>query len=413
MDNYFRYCTEKKLHYVDYANTKTVKSKSIGNFVYCVTNSKNEDIEYKELYGLTISIVTDNLIFIKEHISECEFDDEELVRKITSAYLDYKGFNSKEIDTQYDKYLSDSIVELMYRDVNNKKEENELLLANTMTRIEELRTEIGVQYNRMRSLLNTSITFNKEEVLKEITEEINYIRHHDKTESINIIPIGFEIITKRIKLYEPINDTYYRIDPVKIIINIRENKVSIFAANGVGKDAYWDNCPHPHISGSGFACFGNIEHQISEYINEGNLYNLYVLLISFLSTCDIDDPAGAQVTVWDEIDENWTVIKEGHIRRRKYCELCEEYYDEDEMFEMYDGELICNYCAEEHARECANCGRMFYHEDLHDHDIGLICSECYENLDERAAHGGARGIDMGPRNELEEMLIETIRGNIL
>lgn len=412
MDNYFKYCTEKELHYVDYANTKTVKSKSIGNFVYCITNSKNEDIEYKKLYGLTVSVVADNLIFIKEYIDEFGFC-EELIRKITSAYLDYKGFNSKEIDIKYDEYVSDCIVELMYKDVNSKKEENELLLANTMARIEELRTEIGVQYNRMRSLLNTSITFNKEEILKQITEEVNFIRNHDKTESVAVISIGFEIITKRIKLYEPVNDKYYRIDPVKIIINIRENKVSIYAANDIGKDAYWDNSPHPHISGSGFACFGNIEHQVSQYINEGELYSLYVLLISFLSTCDVNDPAGAEITVWDEIDENWTTIKEGYARRRKYCELCEEYYDEDEMVEMYDGELICNYCYEEHGYECANCGRRFYREDLLEHHTGPVCSECYENLELEESERRECRVDISPRDELEEMLVEAIRRNVL
>lgn len=411
MDNYFKYCTEKELHYVGYANTKTVKSKSIGNFVYCITNSKNEDIEYKELYGLTVSVVADNLIFIKEYVDESGFY-EELIRKITSAYLDYKGFNSKEIDIKYDEYVSDCIVELMYKDVNSKKEENELLLADTMVRIEELRTEIGVQYNRMRSLLNTSITFNKEEVLKQITEEVNFIRNHDKTESVTVISTGFEIITKRIKLYEPVNDKYYRIDPVKIIINIRENQVSIYAANGIGKVAYWDNSPHPHISGSGFACFGNIEHQVSQYINEGELYSLYVLLISFLSTCDVNDPAGAEITVWDEIDENWTTIKEGYARRRKYCELCEEYYDEDEMVEMYDGELICNYCYEEHGYECANCGRRFYRENLLEHHTEQICSECYENLELEESERRECRVDISPRDELEEMLVEAIRGNV-
>lgn len=412
MDNYFKYCTEKELHYVDYANTKTVKSKSIGNFVYCITNSKNEDIEYKELYGLTVSVVADNLIFIKEYIDESGFC-EELIRKITSAYLDYKGFNSKEIDIKYDEYVSDCIVELMYEDVNSKKEENELLLANTMARIEELRTEIGVQYNRMRSLLNISITFNKEEVLKQITEEVNFIRNHDKTESVAVISTGFEIITKRIKLYEPVNDKYYRIDPVKIIINIRKNQVSIYAANGIGENAYWDNSPHPHISGSGFACFGNIEHQVSQYINEGELYSLYVLLISFLSTCDVNDPAGAEITVWDEIDENWTTIKEGYTRRRKYCELCEEYYDENEMVEMYDGELICNYCYEEHGYECANCGRRFYRENLLEHHTEQICSECYENLELEESERRECRVDISPRDELEEMLVETIRRNVL
>jgi len=47
--------------------------------------------------------------------------------------------------------------------------------------------------------------------------------------------------------------------------------------------------PHPHIDTDGLPCFGNIREAVFKFFSEYDVYNLVVLLVSFLSTYRRDD----------------------------------------------------------------------------------------------------------------------------
>lgn len=71
-----------------------------------------------------------------------------------------------------------------------------------------------------------------------------------------------------------------------------------------------------------------------------------------------------------------------------WCELCGHVHgaeeEEDEAIYAYDWRhnlvTVCPYCAEEHVRECDDCGEMFLISAIREDDFGnAVCEDCYED----------------------------------
>ena len=65
------------------------------------------------------------------------------------------------------------------------------------------------------------------------------------------------------------------------------------------------------------------------------------------------------------------------------CVHCEEYFDEDEMTMVYEGEWVCPSCLEENYTQCELCGE-YWADDTIRHDVEIageekrICINCYD-----------------------------------
>lgn len=61
------------------------------------------------------------------------------------------------------------------------------------------------------------------------------------------------------------------------------------------------------------------------------------------------------------------------------CHLCDEYYCEEEFVTLYDGEQICQYCAEDGVTKCTECEELFFTDD-----VSTICPYCEEDAKKAA-----------------------------
>lgn len=61
------------------------------------------------------------------------------------------------------------------------------------------------------------------------------------------------------------------------------------------------------------------------------------------------------------------------------CDDCGEYFDEDDLTEVADGDLICSNCLERHYYQCDKCGEYFTASRVNILDNGkTLCDDCYE-----------------------------------
>ena len=267
-------------------------------------------------------------------------------------------------------------------------------------------------YNRWQSieiLLDSKKDTTK--IIDKITKEITMIQEHKSYDSMRFFDDSLIIETKHLYITEPYTGRRYSLGRMSFKIPLLNHKsVNIWNLTET-RDGHGTDMHHPHIFQAGEPCWGNTEPMIADYIATKEYYALFVTMLNFCQTVDIDDCAGWYVSCWDEVDEDNYIIRDGHRPTPDeydgygcgddsydyYCEVCDiGIYDGDEHYcadcdgyycdehaSYYDelGRSLCHECRTEHYYSCTDCGRLM-HEDCVDYyteDDEPICQNCYEN----------------------------------
>jgi hypothetical protein len=129
----------------------------------------------------------------------------------------------------------------------------------------------------------------------------------------------------------------YHFDPYEVEVNLRLGKV--FISGGTNVNGYI----HPHVTDEkSNVCWGNIGHLISRLAGELDMFGLFQLVSTFLSSYNASDPY-QKIERWDpdyeEVEEEESPYCSycddyGHTISECdscwWCEHCDEYVDHDE-----------------------------------------------------------------------------------
>lgn len=68
---------------------------------------------------------------------------------------------------------------------------------------------------------------------------------------------------------------------------------------------------------------------------------------------------------------------------RRMCECCEEYFDEDELYDVCDEDgdeiPVCESCRDNNFTFCSRCDDYYPDESMRDTHYGPVCPHCFEN----------------------------------
>lgn len=199
-------------------------------------------------------------------------------------------------------------------------------------------------------------------------KDLDQIIKLEKVSDIQIIDNKFHIFTNDIYIYNSKGKRYYG-GKYKIVFDIFTSDVRFFNLNNSRKGFWTAHDPHPHVNGEdGSPCLGNVTETIVELSSQAELYALVITFINFLESVNLEDPAGANIIRWDEVDEEGNIIKKG---------LDSDEDNEDDEYDEYE-DLV----------ECPECGEMvntLYPVYLNIDEEGpfeetSVCLDCRDNL---------------------------------
>ena len=228
-----------------------------------------------------------------------------------------------------------------------------------------------------------------ERLLKEVENIANY-----KTTK-KIILTSDEIIVQTNTLYinEEVEEKRYLLGEMEIHMptNVCDG-IRLYNLTGT-RNAYSTGMHHPHVFAEGDPCLGSFSKTITECRARDNFFGLYLTLINFCRTVDIEDDAGKYIIAWDEVDEEGNIICEGKEKGYTVCEICgrdieeEDAYTCDECgrticgncFTYIGDDIICDDCLSERYTRCDICGEYHLNEEMTTDDMNLnVCDRCFE-----------------------------------
>lgn len=184
-----------------------------------------------------------------------------------------------------------------------------------------------------------------------------------------------------------------------IYLGISDSRVEIYnIEKDMGGYGYWTkNDPHPHVNGeNGKPCLGGIESHLMMAISEYKYDIAATMILEFLQSVNISDPAGAKYTGWDRYDScgNYYNAEDGMTM----CSICEETFDEDNIYTCNDCNdnicdgcsiyisgndyYVCENCYEANYNNCSNCGDNYSSDSMYYHVNGSVfCRGCLEEGD--------------------------------
>lgn len=196
-----------------------------------------------------------------------------------------------------------------------------------------------------------------------IANDLDLIMKNEKVVDIKITEQNLKVMTHELYIYDEKGNKYIG---GEYIIDVKLSNSDIRISGNRGHKGYWsDKDPHPHVSGeSGKVCFGNLSSTVAELCAQNELYALILSCIDFLENVDIKDYAGKNIKYYDKIDEDGSVIEKnpedmGLVK----CDNCGEYFDPDEMMQVYD------------TIDIYNDGSADYGDTLN------VCDNCREDCD--------------------------------
>lgn len=146
----------------------------------------------------------------------------------------------------------------------------------------------------------------------------------------------------------------YHFDPFEVEVNLRQGKV--FIGGGSNVNGY----VHPHVTDEkSNVCWGNIGHLVSRLAGELDLFGLFQLVHSFLSSYNSGDPY-QKIERWDPDYE------EPSDEEEPYCSYCDDY---GHTISECDSCWWCDHCNEyvDHDEEdCPNRPKDESEEESHD-----------------------------------------------
>lgn len=317
------------------------------------------------------------------------------------------------------------VEELLNYLVEGVKERAKNEVENSRKRIDDLTNMIKLEVEKYLTNKSVMETVDIEKETKEkITKDIELIRQHKNTKEVFVTKTSIIVYTNELYFYEPKRERTYYLGNMQITMPIRTGSSSSNSDYKIQNltdmvTACGENCQHPHVFNGGNVCWGNVGTQIITFAANKEFYALYISILSFLQTCNIEDEAGKYAGNWKMVDNetkeflteeqireitkndtigprrivNDDVDEEGmmecsacgaavHEDEVYFCDDCEEYYC-DACATYHEGidRVVCNDCAENYTR-CEECGEIVCEGDevyLEGH--GTVCAYCADRMD--------------------------------
>lgn len=230
---------------------------------------------------------------------------------------------------------------------NNLKQRHQALIDEEKYRVQSLEQSIREMTRNLKthhdSLIRARKTIEQNElditnITNKVEKELEMLARSERVKDVEVTNTGYRIHTYPIYCYhdkEP--DERYYIG--NFTIDIKPDRTSVKFHGDNPRRSYWSsNDPHPHIGHDGNACLGNISATIAELCSQMELYALAMVCIDFLESVNTDDPAGANITHWDRVDEEGNIIEQGHPDEPEVhftCESCDETFYEGDGEDVY------------------------------------------------------------------------------
>ena len=308
--------------------------------------------------------------------------------------IDYEAIE-KILNISYDKdiIVAKRHIEQLTYDMGSLKD----TIETYKRRIIDLKESIDEEYDSIKRLEEERLTNAKKNIDK-LLNEIKLIKTFPKIKDVEINNDEIKVYTNPLRIFEPVYEHYYFLGEMLFVIphNIN-NLIRIYNLTD-RRCGYSNDMHHPHIFRDGNPCLGNASDVFSLYRDSKDYAMLVNAIIQFCESVDIEDVAGNYVASWDEIDENWAVIKEAngiHTVYSEYgqCAICGEELDEDYYYcECCDRRVcydcwntdfeMCDRCAEHYAY-CDVCDDVYHEEYLTEIDGCAVCNHCLEYETER------------------------------
>jgi hypothetical protein len=297
---------------------------------------------------------------------------------VETVFAEYKNRNSwmksknKEgLLTNLTQYLSHDRAE----EINQLKRtinELESRIRNYTADLKSTYDRVTKQRSNLLKAESTSING-----IDGFVQGLDLIAKHPQVSNLLVENNELTVYIDKVHAYADIDgeDKRFYIGNMHIKMNIGNTNVKFFGDNP--RNGFWYSDPHPHVNGSsGEACLGNVSATIAELCSQKEVYPLFLTCLDFLENANTDDPAGAKIVMWDEVDEDGNIIEAGGERGDTfYCDHCEEHHSESrERYVVYttfiDGdvggeETWCSGCREDSAYY-ADEVEEYVHDNLQD-----------------------------------------------
>lgn len=342
-------------------------------------------VDMKEGYKDNYIIINDKTFFI---IDKNENNDLILTKNNNVFCLKQNDFDVKKqinkIIDETTKQLTEKS-ELITQEIMQKFGRLSNIITETINTINlkiREQTQIQMQMQKIKDTLMDK---------KKIKNEIELIQKHPMCKNITIAQDKLVIHTNKIICTEPHTKRKYMIGEVLIKISLINIDVK-FVSTEIFNSAY----VHPHVLNQrGEVCFGNAETQIVNYISDKEYYALFVTLINFLQTTNVEDEIGKNICEWDEINDDGKVIQSGHTCESPfdeygvgdgafigYCVICGKEIYSNETHHEFKEDIFCESCFKDEVATCDCCSDEFYRDDLNQIDGKLICDECLKDIED-------------------------------
>ena len=290
------------------------------------------------------------------------------------------------------------------QELKEKQEEYE----SQKSEIEYLEAKINKAKKILEAKKDALEKISDEVDVKNIEQQLEAIKNNKYVEKVEFKKLTqkLRITTKDIYMTSPeIEDDIRYLGKMQIDINLNNYMPRFTNLNNTRYNYWGDDGHHPHVSGTGSACLGNLSETLAMANEENNLYIAVLQCIGFLQTYDPADCAGAYYRAWDRVDEEGNIIEEGNMDIYE-CDVCgERYSDDEDMYycehcgkrmcsgcEVYVEEYgysVCPDCFNEFYVECEECGKYVLRNDAEQDSNGdWYCSECAEECLAECANCG-------------------------
>lgn len=256
-------------------------------------------------------------------------------------------FIDKESWTDNAEGLKEDIIKTLSRNTERQIQQTKQSIDRTENEINAYRQQLHkyienrLKYLKELEALNTP----DEKFFNNFFTSIDQIRNHPGVREVKIKRDYLHIEVDNVHCYAELSGVEKRfyIGNMRIELNFMRPDTRFYGDNP--RQSCWTaRDPHPHVDGSsGHPCLGNAESSLIELIAQKEMYAAFLVCLDFLENANTDDPAGAKVINWDEVDEEGNIIREGGVRETKTCHNCEEEHDVSEVdfyrvATAYDGE---------------------------------------------------------------------------
>lgn len=347
-----------------FERTKTVGDIWVGekNGVLFVTHKDNRDLSKSNYYAsqndVTNKITRDSVESmdiaqaILEMVEPDETKRENIVKEIANAAR--KEAIEKTVK-DFSKNLDERLIQL------------EGSVINIQNNIASYRNTLVTESNKLAKTMVEISTFDIEKERDAVRQEIVNIISHKKVVNMEVISGYLHIYTVPLYLFEPKNKERFYLG--KMVIKIKTTSCDIRFDNlDNRRRCYWSGgaSPHPHVSSEGVPCLGNIDAQVADCFVKKQYYMLFLILLGYLETCNIDDCAGRRVDSWDKVDKEGKKLSDGSSEP----EEGDEDWDDDD-----DDHVECDACGEP-----CNPDNMWSCEEDGCH--AYICDDCVIQVDD-------------------------------